>query len=259
MNQIIAKYNPIDLYANKGNRRWNLTDNREQYIILYESGQIPAMQLIVDEATTATLQLMDQDDNAVGSPVSFTIESASDYDRLIHTGTTLADPEDGYYYLEITIDGTAYYSEMFGWTSDTSELLKLEITDLANFDLGGYYTMNMDGYSYLCYFDAEYNGVKPDVVSDDTDNSGVSDISSGSRTLVRTFLVDGHEYIYEFLSGLRILNCNGTVAFTYLGREFTASDIDIDTEDELVNGDMYRIKVEFKVRNETISTNNKVY
>ena len=259
MSTILAKYNPIDFYSSKDQRLWDNTDNEDQFIVHYETGTIPSFQLIVDSALSASMQLYDYEDNAISSPVSLTIENETDYSRIIHLGTVIDDMLPSFYYVKVTIDTSSYYSDMFSWDDDVSGFLKVNVFNIGNFDLGGVYTNNMDGFDYTFYVDAYYNGIKPDIPEESTENNGLSDITFGSRTITRTFILDCQEYLYQFISAFRILECNSTIVLTWRGREFVANDIDIDLDGELVDGDIYKVKFQFKVRNEIVSTNNNVY
>ena len=254
---MLAKFNILDWYPDKSLRRWDNTDNQHQFLPLLVTGKIPMLHFIFESATSASLELNNIDDGVVDT-VPMTIESATNYKRLIYKGKTLPGQEDGYYYLKLTVDGVGWYSDVFGWVGGPAGLLHVKASGLSNFDLGNSYLFNMDGFEYECYLSAEYLGITPEIDEDAEDVNGVIKTTYGNRSIVRKFEIYAHEFIYVFLSGLRVLTGNGTVTITWNGIEYSADDIEVSTGDELVEGDICKISLQFKVINETISVNNAI-
>jgi hypothetical protein len=255
---LLANYNVLEVHDSLSKRRWDISDNPSAFIINFLTGYVPALQFIVDDASTASFELLDENDNVVsGSETNFTIESASGYKRLIHLHEQLTGKDEGYYSFKITIDSDVYYSDMFCWRDDLSGFLKVKAYDLGDFYLGeADYRLNMENFVYECYVSAEYQRMELNLPEEGEEVVGVTKTTYGSRTLTRVFQLDFHEYLFVFMSGLRILSANGMVQFSWDNKDYNAHDITVDIEDDPVEGDIYIILLKFKVMGETLSVCN---
>ena len=152
----MIQFNTLGFYSSMQSRVWDKNNgNRELYRTFFPTGVVPAVQLIVPEATTATIDVIGE---TVVSTFPMTIEG-TDYKRLIFLGDTIV-AESGDYYLRLTVDGVEYYSDVFGWTDETDELLKINAVS-SNIRIGRDYILNLDNFVYECYVNAEYLGITP--------------------------------------------------------------------------------------------------
>ncbi|WP_159522873.1 hypothetical protein [Sunxiuqinia indica] len=259
---ILAQYNVLGVYASKEARLWEslkVNGNPELFRIFLETNTIPAIQLIVDNASTASVQLLDANDNPLGSPLSMTILSETGYKKVIYAGTTLSGYDDGDYSLKITIDAVVYYTDVFGWTSNEyylDDLLKITAVS-SNIRLSNYYDMDLTGFTFECYINSEYLGLQPEVDEEIATRGGVTKVLYGNLVPLHEFEVYAAEYIYRFLLGLRVLESNGTVTVTWKSVSYTANDIMTDVTEN--NGNKtYQLKLTFIDISETISVNNKL-
>jgi hypothetical protein len=261
---ILGQYNIFGFYSSISARTWNrqiaLDVEEEPFRIFLETNHIPAVELLVSSATSATLTLLDSNDVAVGSPLSMTVESFTGGKRLIYLGTTLSSNDDGDYSLKITIDGsTNYYSDVFGWTSNSdylAELTKISAVS-SNIRLGKSYFMNLTGFTFECYINAEYLGLTPDIQEDISERFGSTNILYGSFASRHEFNVWGNEYMQRFLTGLRILESNGTVTITHGGISFTANDIAVEKTEDVLTDVAFMMKLTFVDHSELISVYNE--
>jgi hypothetical protein len=264
---INAQYNILGWYDSLEARQWNRTieegGNEELFRIFLETNSIPATQLIVDDATTANLYLLDSSDEVVGSAIAMTVESYSDsyvsYKRLIYLGTTLSGNDDGDYSLKIVNGSNTYYSDVFGWTSNSdylNDLLKISATS-NDIRLGDRYVLNMDSFTLECYINADSLVVEPSVEEVAEKKYSVNSVVYGDLSFTRSFNVYGCEYIFRFLLGLRLIECNGTVTVTNQFRSYTANDIMAEISDDHFS-DTMQIKFSFVDLNETIGVYNSV-
>lgn len=262
---LLAQYGPLGYYTNLDARQWNRAiregGNEIAFIVTFKTNKVPAIQLIVSAATSATIQLIDINDQYVGSPLTLTIEDGAssyvNYKRLIYLGTTLFGYEDGYYSLKITNGTETYYSDIFCWRSDVlSEMLKISAVS-SDVRIGRYYTLNMTGITYECYLDAIYLGIEPVVEDMLAQRNGSNIVLYGSTVYTRQFDIRGYEHIYKFLIGLRMLEANGTVSITWDYATYTANDIIVEKTDDHFTYAM-QIKLSFMDNSETLSVINEI-
>lgn len=262
---ILAQYNILNFYTSKTSRAWNKLEsdggNKELFRIFLQTGKIPAVQIMVDAATSATIQVYDVNDTAIGSALAMTVESSGHLTtkRIVYTGTTLTGQESGDYYLKVVNGSDTYYSDVFGWTSDSdklSDLLKISAVS-SNITVGRYYTMNLTNFTFECYVNADYLGLAPDIEEEITQRGGVNNVVYSDLVVKREFEIYGVEYLYKFLLGLRILESNGTVTITHNGISYTANDIMVEkTEDH--SPDTMQLKLSFVDVSETLSVSNEL-
>lgn len=265
---ILGQYNILGFYTTKEARVWNrlLADggNYELFRIFLETNKLPAIQLIVDSGDEHVyLYLLDSTDSVVGSYVEMTVEENTQigitYDRLIYAGSTLSGNTDGDYSLKIVNGANTYYSDVFGWTSDSDyldDMVKISATS-SDIRIGKYYKANLDAFTFECYINAEYNGIEPEVEETVQVKYGVSNPVYSNLVETREFDVYGTEYILRFLLGLRILETNGVVTITWKSVDYVANDIMSEkTEDH--SPDIMQIKLSFIVVNEILGTLNDV-
>lgn len=264
---IKAQYNIVGFYTSKAARQWDRFKgeghNEELFRVFLPTNKIPAVQVIVDSASTATIQLFNTDDTAISSVLNMTVEAGTGYKRLIYAGTTLTGKTDGDYYLKIVntigVGNTeTYYSDVFGWTSDSDDLNDLLKISAVSSDFRAWknYNFNMTGITHECYVNAEYLGLTPEFEDEIVKRDGANNIVYGTLTLTRTWEVYACEYIYKFLLGLRILESNGTVTVTWKGNSYTANDILAEKGDEY-NIEAFLVKFSFVDNNEILNVNNE--
>lgn len=263
---LLAQYNTLGFYTAKSARQWDrsLAENADTEIhrVFFQTNKIPAFQLIVSAATTATVQLMDGNDVLVGSAKTVTVESGTGYKRLIYLGETLSGGNvltDGDYSLKVTNGSEVYYSDIFGWTSDSEELNDLIKISAISSDikLGRSYVANMTGLTYECYLNALYLGINPEFEEEVSQRDGTNNVLYGNLVNQRQWDIDGCEYIFKFLLGLRVLESNGTVSVTWKGVTYTANDIMAEkTEDHSTI--LMQIKLSFTDISEIVSVYNEI-
>jgi len=259
---ILAQYGILGFYTSKDARAWDKLEkdgNPEIFRVFLKTNKVPAVQLIVSVSTSATMQLYTATDVAIGSPLTMTVESATGYKRIKYIGTTLEDKDDGDYYLKITNGEETYYSDVFGWTSNSDyfdELIKISAVS-SDIRLGRTYSMNLTSFTFECYMNAIYLGLRPEFEDEVAQKDGSNNVLYGNLVPSHEFDLDATEYIYRFLLGLRVLEVNGTVTVTWQGKSYTANDIMAEITDEHLAGLMYQVKFSFVDHSEIISVNNE--
>ena len=263
---LLAQYNTLGFYTAKTARQWDMAISEgadtEIYRVFFETNHIPAFELIVSAGTSATVQLIDSTDTLVGSAKTVTVESATGYVKLIYLGETLTGGNvltDGDYSLKVTNGGEVYYSDIFGWTSDVdnlNDLVKISVVS-SDFKLGRSYVANMTGLTFECYLNAIYLGINPEFEEEVSQRDGTNNVLYGNLVNQRQFDIDGCEYIFKFLLGLRVLESNGTVSVTWKGVTYTANDIMAEkTEDHATI--LMQIKLSFTDISEIVSVYNEI-
>jgi len=256
---ILAQLNILGFYSVKASRQWDNTANKELHIVFLETNHVPAVQLAVSAGTAATIQLYTYLDIAAGDPINMVVTDLTDYVRLNYLGETLTGGDvltDGYYYMKITNGGYSYYSDMFAWTSDVTELLKVSAVS-SNISHGGY-IFDLTNFTYLCYLNAEKLTPQPENEEDaETDNGVVSPYYS-SLSITRQWKVWGCEHIYLFLLRLRQFDTNGTVTITWNYIAYTANDILVEIETDHADGDLLDISLKIKPPDEVTKVINTI-
>ena len=261
---LLAQYNPLGFYTIKEARQWDRAiregGNEFNFIVTFQTNKIPAIQLIVSTSTSATMQLIDVDDNELGSALSMTVETGTDsvvaYKRLIYLGTTMAGYEDGYYGFKITNGAETYYSDIFCWRNDVlNKLIKINAVS-SNIRIGKYYTINLTGFSYECYLEAIYLGINPSIEDTLAKQNGGNVVLHGTLVHNREWDINGCEHIYKFLLGLRMLEANGTVSITWDYVTYTANDIMAEKSEDHFTYAM-QIKLSFVDNSEILSVINE--
>jgi len=92
---LLAQFGTLGFYTSTEARQWDKAiaegaDN-EAYRVFFETNHIPAFQLIVSAATTATVQLLDSTDTLIGTAKTVTVADLTTYKRLIYLGETLVN------------------------------------------------------------------------------------------------------------------------------------------------------------------------
>jgi hypothetical protein len=263
---LLAQYNTLGFYTDKTARQWDksieLGADHEMYRVFFQANKIPAFQLIVDNATSATVQLMDGNDVLVGTAKTVTVEAATGYVKLIYLGETLTGGNvlpDGDYSLKVVTNLETFYSDIFGWTSDSedlNDLLKISCVS-SDIRLGRTYILNLTGFTFECYLNAIYLGINPEFEEEVSQKDGINNVLYGNLVNQRQWDIDGCEYIFRFLLGLRVLESNGTVTVTWKGVSYTANDIMAEkTEDHFT--DLMQVKLSFTDISEIVSVYNEI-
>lgn len=267
MANLLAQFNPLRFYSDKRSRQWDIATDmevRKTDLVFYETGKIPAIQVIFDSIPVSddvTMTLLDQFDNVVGTPYDMTISALNGYYRCIYTGSTDASIEPGYYSLKITNGTTEIWSDMFyfiddpaNWEDETRTLLKVKI-ESADILIGRDYRMKMTGFTPEFYLSAEVLGDKQKTDQQGNDQRAITNVSYGSRAFQRSFEIGANRAIWIYLSALGMLKGNGQVTLTWYYESFIASDIEVEDTADHTNG-MYQIKLTFVDESETISMLN---
>jgi hypothetical protein len=226
---MIYSYNILGFYTDIEHRQFDNTGN-QRVLHHFITNDIPDVQVIIPATVSlASYKLLDNSGNQIktGSAsieTATTNDAGSPYSRIIINGETTTGQSDGFYYLEITYDGTKIYSDVFCWTSVVSDYLKIhaESTNM----LIGDYELNLSGFDYNVYL--EVNGINyENEIAEDGVEKSYGDIPLYvSRRKFNEFTITGYSKTLDFLSGLRVLWANGTVTLTYKGDEFEVYDIE---------------------------------
>lgn len=263
---ILAQYNILGFYEAKAARQWDRMvaagADYETYRVFLDTNNLPAVQLIVKDSLGATLQLVDINDQDVGSPINMTVEDGghptADYKKLIFTGDELEEMSDGDYYLKIVNGEETYYSDVFGWTSNPDllgELIKVSAVS-SNVKLGRNYIINLTDFTFECYLNADYLGLQPEFEEEVTQRDGINRVLYGSLVPTHEFNVYGCEYIFRFLLGLRVLETNGAITITFNSVSYTANDIMAEKSEDHFN-ELMQIKLSFVDEAEVLNALNE--
>lgn len=262
---ILAQYNPILFYTTKAARQWEKTAN-EKIIVTYpkfldgstEKCKIPPFNLIIsssDEAVhTFSGRVINCSDEEIETLASYSISNKGSYAQVIYTGADIECDMPGFYYIEITVDGTTYYSDMFEWSDDLDSLLKITADSstvrIGLYDLDLFYT------THEFYVQAKVLSLNTYLKEEATEELAITSPIFGSSSIIRSLTVLATESIYGFFRGLRILSVNGEITVTWKNRTYSATDITVELEQDHGSEDWMNIRFEWKVLNESLSVAN---
>ena len=245
--------NTLLFFEDKTLQRWTTADNRGVYPY-FGINEIPAFVLISDTSeTTATVQIFNAStDVAFGAAKTVTVTTNSTKKMLYFAGFTLSLGEAGCYYVKIVTGASVetYYSEVFGWTTDTDDnlrelgMLRIAASDLANYTLSNTYNMNLSGITYECFIEVEEPELNADVEEEGNEKPWGDIPVFNTLAFNHKYDVFGTEGIYRFLCWLRQLKTNGTVTFTYKG--VAKSAYDIVCEKDSASKDTMAMSLEYK-------------
>jgi hypothetical protein len=225
-------------------------------LVTLETDHLPAIELIVDDSTTATIQLLDEDDANIGSPVSMTVVDVTTYKRLIYLGTTLSGNSNGIYSLKITNGANTYYSDQFNWCDSVDDLLKITATS-SNIKIGGTYEVDLTNFTFECYLSATYLGIDSETEEEASTKIGVANVLYANTSIIRPFSIRGNENTFKFLSVIsRVIGSNGIVTVYHGYKTFTAKDILVEKTDNFIDSMVLNFK--FTDINEVFSSSNNV-
>jgi len=246
--------NTLGFFENIENQRFNNSDIQD-ICVIFETGKIPAFICLTDTASNASVQVFNKcTGESVGEAQNVVITATNDKKQLTYIGGTIGDTDEGYYYLKLIVDTTIYYSEVFKWQQDVSDLLKITATS-ANLTINNEYEIDLTDFTYECYLLVEKNEIKKDI-----NESGIEK-PYGNIPYFNTFnLIGSYETlgtidIYIFLSFLRILETNGIIYFSFEGRTKEVHDIVTKKEDNSNADETIVISVEYREKNYISSRN----
>lgn len=257
---ILGGVNILGFYSTKANRNWDNTANREDYISIFYTGYTPLVILFVDEATTAVIQVYNEQLETLYGENAMTITQLGSCAMLTYQPLQVSYMEDGYYSLQITINGNEIiYSDVFGWATDLSEYLKVTAVS-SNIAINPDYkfTQNIADITYLVYVNAHENEIIPDTQEKGENLNGITEINYGSTSIIRSFDLLCSNSLFIFLNYLRMLSVNGNVALEWKGESFYIKDIEVEKKEAFGGNDLYNATLRFKNPYETMMIINAI-
>lgn len=253
---MLQGYNILEFYTSSALQRWTDLENKDATFI-FETNVIPPFFLISDSTqTTGTVQVFDTDDNAIDSAKPITVTDNTTYTSLKYTGVTLTGLDCGYYYLKIVLGSNVdiYYSEVFRWEDDVTDFLNINATS-SNITLGSSYELDLSSITFDCYLDAEESFDEIEITEEGVEKPYGDVPVFNTMNMTHTFSIFSSRSMLRFLFGLRILETNGTITFTFNGRELSAYDIVVEKGDTVGYDESVIVDIKFKETNYISSRN----
>lgn len=253
---MLQGYNIFEFYKSKEYRKYNNTDF-EEYVAIFHINLMPPFNIVTsDTGSSGTFKLLDASNDAeIGSGV-LSVTASGDDNILSFYGEELAGKNDGYYYYQVTFNGNIYYSDVFGWCSDVSELLELTI-DSSDITLGFNHVIPLSQYTYNVYLQVFGTNIEPETNEDGIEKP-YGDIPAFSTTsIIHNILVNGDNQVFRFLAGLRAVKVNGTIQITLNGVTKDTYDFNVEVESNEGFGQMMVISFKFK-EFDFISSRNEI-
>lgn len=251
-------YSTLGFHTTLANRRWNWADNKHVEMV-FDTGHIPGFHLIIDTvATIVEVKAYNAfTDEMVEPSFPVTVTTSGDKKYFRFAGADVPGLSEGYYYLAILVSNwERYYSDVFGWKDNPSEMLKVEATG-DDVLLGAEHLLDMTDFTFEGYLYCEEGESEAEIVEEGVEKPYGNRPIYNTRNIVNSFEITGNRAIYKFLSGLRILEVNGTVVFTFNGIEMTAYDINVEKKESNAFDETIILTLKFKEQ-DYLSTVNAI-
>jgi hypothetical protein len=229
--------NIFDFFYNLEDRRWDNADIKE-YCVIFQNSIIPGFIVVLQTAeTTASLDFIDAITDEVIQNYSINTIYDSDitgYKIILFVETTKTGVDDGYYYYKITIGSSIYYSEVFEWRTNLSNLIKFDIFS-ENTTMGEGHNMPFSDLHNIFYLQTNGVSLTPDITEKGSEKP-YGDIPVFSTVnYLRTLNINGNDQILTYLAAIRIFEVNGIIKITIKGKE----KLVYDTKCEILEDDTF--------------------
>ena len=256
---MILGYNILDHFETQSLQRYQWADNVDIMTVL-TTGVIPAFVLISDTAVAAggacTVQMFDaSDDSAIGSTKVVTISESGSNKQLKYAGTTGVSGTDACVYYKIVLSDQTIYSEVFRWGTDYTDMLKVVCSAMSNLTLGGTYEIDMSSMTWTSYYPCERSQTTKNITESGAEKPYGDIPVFNTRNLVNEFDILGGREAFKYLSGLRILETNSTIVFTFNSVAMTAYDIHVEEQENYSLDEAIDMTLSFKETNYISSRN----
>jgi hypothetical protein len=257
----LIQSNELKFFSDKRARIWDklkgidLMPTDLSSLVFYPIGFLPTLDFAVKltSAPNISAKVFDYLDNEIGSYDSYSVSGQSTYMDLHIAASSLIEQQAGYYYIEFTVNSDVFYSDMFGWTDRTDELLKIKAST-SSMNVGGY-IINKLYTTTEFYLNSERLDINPKVEQDGQKVGAITRVIYSSMAVPREFDLSVNDSVYMFLSTLSIIQGNGSVEVTFGYETFNASDIYIELLESHGDG-LYQVKFIFVDESESVSTVN---
>ena len=259
---ILAQKNIFEFYTGLDDRQWDTTENKYNAIVVLPRYTVPSIQLFVDVATAATLDLCNSEGEVLDSIDSMVVEAETGYVRLKYISDQYdGDADEGYFCLKITTSEEVFYSDVFEWRTDVtlSGLIKITASS-SNFSLGidKEYLYDTTNFTFECYLKVfDYPGLSTETEELARDANGVLFPYYTGTAISESWIINGNKHIYRFLSILRLLQQNGVVTILWEGTTRTANDIMDEISVDHGYYDLVDIELKIKASGDVVTVINK--
>jgi len=256
---MLQGYNTLQYYESKSLQRWERLDN--MIFVYFKTDILPSFILISDtSASSATAQVYNAiDDTPFGATFPVVVSVSGSKKILKIENKQTVGGEDGCYYTKIIAGGDIFYSEVYKWVDDTlvnrKEIGLLEITAVSQaITIGS--TYEVDAFTYSCLLKTN-NPVVNESIKETGKERTYGDLSVfTTRVIKQKYEMLGGVDAFKFLTGLRVLDTNGTVTFIYDGISYIGIDINFEKTDSISFDDGISMTIEF-TEQDYISTRNE--
>lgn len=259
---ILAQYGTLKFYDLADYVHHEHTEN-DSIMVSYLTNKVPAFQFMLDSGVNANLKVIKYTDNVTVFETNFALTSLTGYKRVKYLGTTTSGGSEGWHQMQLTVGvgetEKTYYSDVFNWVSDPFGFLKITATS-SNFALGRKqdYVFDMLNCTFECYL--RVSNYEADTVNEEDSNeeNGVIFPYYTGLSKVLSFIVEGTEYIYDFLILLRMLQYNGAVTISYLGDVYSPVDLTVEISEKTGNFDLVYSNLKFTPYNGIFTPINEI-
>lgn len=257
---MLITYGIVDFSATQ-NEYETYQSNPDQFVKLYTKVLPPFVILTYNSGTSATMDVLDVNGDAVESGISLTVNSNDDKKEIRYSGTVLSAKDCGSYQLKITHGSDIYYSEFFDWVDSLDELVKLTISPYKILVLNRY-VVDLSAFTFTQYFKTSksFNGRVLNL-SGETSEDGISK-NYGDELLKSTINFEneieiiGNDASFRFLSMIRPSTVNGSAKIEYNSREKEIYNTTVEQTENSNFGEKVIIKLTFR-ENSFISNCNE--
>lgn len=260
---ILAQYGTIKFYENRDYVHHEITQNQE-IMVVFDKSKVPAFQFMVDDdVASVSISVVRYSSDASVYDTTMATTDMTTYTRIKYNGTTVSGTiEDGWYYIKIVSGSNTYYSDVFFWKTSSAEKLEMLKITTSTYDFAigrdQEYRFSTSNQQYECYLLVnQYDGINIQNEEDATEENGQILPYYTGFSRVRQFKIEGHESIYEYLVGLRVMEINGSVTVQFRGNTYSARDISVEVENQNGDFDIVFINIKFVANNDIITPINE--
>ena len=225
--------NIFDFFKSINSRRWDNADVKE-YCVVFATGFVPPFIAVTKTSSTvASVTLVNEisGEDEVSYNVSLVNSNEDGYKILTFVEKSLTGKDCGYYYFRVTIGTSVYYSEVFGWSSSLSKLVKFEVYS-ESVTFAGVHELPMTSISNTFYLFQNGSTINAEISEDGVEKPYGDIPLFNTLNILRTISINGTNQIFRYLSALRILHVNGQVDVTIDNEKKQIYDIrcEVDTD-----------------------------
>lgn len=263
---ILAQIGTLEFYPNLDRMHYYTTGNKN-ILAVFENPKTPSFQFMVSETNpVANIMIKRVEIDLITTMVhetSVATESEGTYTRIKYQGETLTgEIANGHYLFHVKMGDIDYYSDVFSWNSNSSQLSELLKFSISCYDFNQgkspIYRYDTENFSYEFYLIVSQENKKEGRSEEDANdlNGYILPYYSGS-SVMRNILVEINRNLYNLLFHLRTILVNGALTLSYRGNDYSVIDFSTEVASSSADFDIVYLEIKFVANNDIITPINE--